>query len=207
MGRESAGRDRSLSPVDLHRLELTCRPDGPMTMLESRHVSNTRLQLQQTIEQAEGYLELGMTEHALRALQHRGALVHGSGRACYLLGEALRELGRYEEALFPLERSADLLPDDIHAWLALGWCYKRTGQLSRAIHALEKAVRVDPGEAILHYNLACYWSLARNRTRALRYLAHALDLDANYRDMVQDEPDFDPLRDDPKFKQLTGVEV
>jgi tetratricopeptide (TPR) repeat protein len=170
-------------------------------------VSINRLLLEQTVEQAEGYLELGMTEHALRTLQRRGALVHGSGRACYLLGETLRELGRYEEALFPLERSADLLPDDIHAWLALGWCYKRTGQLSRAIGSLERAVRIDPGEPVLHYNLACYWSLARNRTLALRYLSQALDLDCNYRDLVQDEPDFNPLRDDPVFKVLTGVEV
>lgn len=176
-------------------------------MPDSTSVSNHRLQLDQAIQEAEGYLELGMTDHALETLQHRGALVHGSGRACYLLGEALRELGRYEEALFPLERSADLLPDDIHAWLALGWCYKRTGQLSRAIGALEKAVQVDGGEPVLHYNLACYWSLARNRTLALRYLAKALDLDSNYRDMVQDEPDFDPLRNDPQFKHLVGVEV
>ncbi len=174
---------------------------------EPNDVSSNRRILQQTIQEAEGYLELGMNDHALHALQHRGAIVHGSGRACYLLGETLREMGRYEEALFPLERSADLVPDDIHAWLALGWCYKRTGQLSRAIGALERAVHVDPGEPVLQYNLACYWSLARNRELALRHLAKALDLDCNYRDLVQDEPDFDALRDDPQFQQLTGAEA
>ena len=137
-------------------------------------MSRNRLLLERTIEEAEGYLELGMVEHALRALQRRGKLVHGNGRACYLLGETLRELECFHEALFPLERSANLMPDDIHVWLALGWCYKRTGHLAKAIVALERAVKIDPGEAILHYNLACYWSLARNRTKSLRYLAHAL---------------------------------
>src|SRR6185312_12064444 len=127
-----------------------------------------------------------------------------NGRACYLLGEAFRELTRYEEALLPLERSADLVPDDIHVWLALGWCYKRTGQLSKAIEALEHAVKVDPAEAIIHYNLACYWSLARNRVLALRYLSHALDMDANFRDLVRDEPDFNALRQDPEFKVMVG---
>jgi hypothetical protein len=68
-------------------------------------------------------------------------------------------------------------------------------------------VRVDASEAVLHYNLACYWSLARNRTLALRYLARALEIDSNYRDMIADEPDFNPLRHDPEFKQLTGVIV
>ena len=148
-----------------------------------------------------------MIEHALRSLQHRGALVHGNGRACYMLGETLRELARYEEALLPLERSADLVPDDIHVLLALGWCYKRTGQLAKAIDALERAVKVDPGEAVLHYNLACYWSLARNRTLALKYLSQAMEIDSNIRDLVPDEADFNPLRHDPDFRQLTGVGV
>ena len=65
-------------------------------------MSRNRILLRRTIEEAEGYIELGMNEHALRSLQRRGALVHGNGRACYLMGETLRELSRYEEALLPL---------------------------------------------------------------------------------------------------------
>jgi tetratricopeptide (TPR) repeat protein len=168
-------------------------------------VTRNRLLLTRAIEEAEGYAELGMPEHALRALQKRGSLVHGNGRACYLLGETLRDLSRYEEALLPLERSADLLPDDIHVLLALGWCYKRTGQLGKAIESLEKAVRIDSSEAVLHYNLACYWSLARNRTLALRYLTRALEIDTNFRDMIGEESDFNPLRHDPEFIQLTSA--
>src|SRR5205823_12715101 len=93
--------------------------DSPLCSLQYSHkdwvrdVSRNRVLLTRAMEEAEGYAELGMLEHALRALQRRGALVHGNGRACFLLGEALRELSRYEEALLPLERSADLMPDDI----------------------------------------------------------------------------------------------
>jgi tetratricopeptide (TPR) repeat protein len=163
--------------------------------------------IQRTICEAEGYLELGMMEHALGALQRRGKLVHGSGRACYLMGESLRELERYREAIVPLRRCAELMPDDIHVALALAWCYKRLGKLDQAIDQLERAVRVDPGEAILHYNLACYWSLARNRMLALSYLARALEIDGNFRDLVPDEPDFGPLRHDPTFKLVVGEEV
>lgn len=170
-------------------------------------VTRNRILLTRAIEEAEGYTELGMLEHALRALQRRGSLVHGNPRACYLLGEALRDLDRYEEALLPLERSADLMPDDIHVWLALGWCYKRTGQLAKAIESLERAVKIDASEAVLHYNLACYLSLVRNRTMALRHLSRALEIDTNYRDMIPDEPDFDSLRHDPEFVALTSVIV
>jgi Flp pilus assembly protein TadD len=164
-----------------------------------------RIQLQRACLEAEGYLELGMAETALKTLQRRGHLVHGDARGCYLLGETLRELRRYREAIFPLRRSLELIPDDVHVAMALGWCYKRIGQLDDAITALEHAVTVEPGEAILHYNLACYCSLAKNRREALQHLAHALDIDGNFRELVTDEPDFDPIRSDPLFQSLTAA--
>jgi tetratricopeptide (TPR) repeat protein len=166
---------------------------------------NMRVQLQRICLEAEGYLELSMPEHALRTLQRRGQLVHGDARGCYLLGEALRELQRYREAVYPLRRSLDLIPDDTRVCLALGWCYKRTGRLDDAIAVLDQAVRIEPGDALLHYNLACYWSLAHNRRRALQHLANALDIDGNFRAMVSDEPDFDPIRNDPLFQSLTAA--
>lgn len=146
-----------------------------------------------------------MPAHSLQALQKHGKMVHGNARGCYLLGESLRELRRYREAIFPLRRSLELIPDDIHVCMALGWCYKRIGQVDRAIVALEHALDVEPGEAILHYNLACYWSLACDRRRALRYLAEALEIDGNFRELVHGEPDFDPLRGDPLFRSLTSA--
>ncbi len=170
----------------------------PMSTQQRERVRRVR-------REAEGYLELGMPEYALRSLQRRGRLVHSDSRGCYLLGECLRELRRYNEAIFPLRRSLQLIPDDIHAWMALAWCYKRVGQLDRAIGSLERAVEIEPGEAVLHYNLACYWSLAHNPHQALRYLTNALDIDGNFRDFVSDEPDFDPMRADPQFQSLTGM--
>ncbi|HMO86448.1 MAG TPA: tetratricopeptide repeat protein [Lacipirellulaceae bacterium] len=167
--------------------------------------TKVRLQLQRICIEAEGYLELGMPEHAIRALQRRGQLVHGDARGCYLLGEALRETRRFNEAVYPLRRSLELIPDDTHVCLALGWCYKRTGRLEDAIDVLEHAVHLDPGEAILHYNLACYCSLARHRRQALQHLAYALEIDGNFRDLVADEADFDPIRHDPLFQSLTGT--
>ena len=163
--------------------------------------------LNRAIRQAEGYLELGLPDQAIDALQQRRALVDQSGRASYLLGESLRETEQYADAIEPLERAAELMPDDIHVRLALAWSYKRTSRIDAAIAALDQALRNDPLEAILHYNLACYWSLLRDRRRALRCLTRALDLDGNFLDQVPYEPDFDAIRDDPEFQMLTSVIV
>lgn len=152
--------------------------------------------------EAEGYLELGMHGHALRVLQRRGKLVHADPWACFLMGESLRELSRCREALYPLRRSAVLEPSRSETWLAIGWCYKRTGQIQEAIVALERAIALSPGEAILHYNLACYYSLANRRLAAIRRLRRAIDLDANFSQLVPHESDFDCMRSDPSFRML-----
>ena len=120
----------------------------------------------------------------------------------FLWGEALKALDRFEEALVPLRHAAQSTPDDIRVWLALGWCYKRTGQLNSAIESLETALVAEPDEALLHYNLACYWSLAGNREQSLRYLSQSLSIEPGYRHLIDAEADFDSMRNDPEFKAI-----
>ena len=167
---------------------------------------NKRIRRSQLIRHAEGYLELGLPEHTLDSLD-RLHPEEVDAHAFYLRGEALRTLGRFPEAIQVLEKAAREDSENIHLWLALGWCYKRNGQLELAIYALEQALQADPSEAIIHYNLACYWSLAHNKASALEYLSQAFELDSGYRDLVATEPDFDNLRNDSDFQSLVSVIV
>jgi len=132
--------------------------------------AHDRIRRQQFVLQAEGYLELGMPLHALDALARFGPSETLSDHALYLKGEALRALGRFREAIGPLARAAQGDPGNIHVWLALGWCYKRSGRIDLAIESLEQALVAEPGDALINYNLACYWSVANNKRQALAYL-------------------------------------
>jgi Flp pilus assembly protein TadD len=76
-----------------------------------------------------------------------------------------------------------------------------------AIQTIQSALEVEPTEAVLHYNLACYLSLAGEKHRAIRALARALKIDPHYRELVEKEPDFDPIRNDPDFLALTNLVV
>jgi tetratricopeptide (TPR) repeat protein len=100
--------------------------------------------------------------------------------------------------------AAALRPTDTRVALALGWCYKRTNRLAQAIDSLERALHANPEEALLHYNLACYWSLAGNTAKALDALSTALEHDSDLRALIAEESDFHQLRGNPAFERLLG---
>ncbi len=175
------------------------------------------------MREAEGYLDLltavgdhwplevalrdRTAQRALDALDRIASKNYRRADVALLRGQALRLMDRFQEALEPLRIAAELEPGNLHVSLALGWCYKRVGRLDLAIQALETSLEKNADEAVLHYNLACYWSLAANVRKALAYLDHSFDLEPHFRDLVMDEPDFDPIRHYPEFLALTSVIV
>jgi len=178
---------------------------------------------QQMLREAEGYLDLAMAcadelplsepvrnrlaQRALAALSQVERSRSNKAHCSYLQGQALRVMERFPEAIEYFESAAEVDSENVHIWLALGWCHKRTGKLDMAIQSLEEALAFEPGEAIIYYNLACYWSLANNAKLALEYLSRALSIDPDYRDLIGGEHDFDPIRADPRFQELTSVIV
>jgi tetratricopeptide (TPR) repeat protein len=161
-------------------------------------------QIRKKLDEAEGYLMLDLAPRALEILESQQDWLSMQFEASLLKGEALSSLNRYRDALRPLEVAAALRPGDLRVALALGWCFKRTNRLAQAIDSLERALREHPDEALLHYNLACYWSLAANGPKALDELSTALDLEPDLRNLIKGESDFDALRGNPQFERLVS---
>jgi tetratricopeptide (TPR) repeat protein len=164
-------------------------------------ISDDRIRRQ--LDEAEGYLLLDLPRRALQILESRTDWSSMQFEASLLKGEALLAVKQYREALKSLELAAGFRPGDPRVALALGWCYKRTNRLAQAIDSLARALRDHPQEALLHYNLACYWSLAGNACNALRELSTALELNSELRSLIAREADFDRLRGNPEFDRLT----
>jgi tetratricopeptide (TPR) repeat protein len=81
------------------------------------------------LNQASGYLELGMPQQALDALERLGPLGPFDAEVEYLRGHALRLQHRYREAARKFRLAAEKLPpqDDDAAWLALSVIYNKIG--------------------------------------------------------------------------------
>lgn len=166
---------------------------------------NYRNPLGRLLDEAEGYLMLEMPARALEILDRRVDWGSMQFEAYLLKGQSLRSLNQFREALWWLEQAATLRPTDPGVAMALGWCYKRTNRLAQAIDAIERSRRSFPNDPFLRYNLACYWSLAGNPTKALEELAKAIELEPEIRKLVQKEADFASLRHNPIFEQVLGT--
>jgi tetratricopeptide (TPR) repeat protein len=120
----------------------------------------------------------------------------------YLRVRALVRLGDYPQALPDLAELAKLHPDESWVPLTDAFCRKRTGDLRGAADVLRRLLQRDHKNATAHFNLACYLALAGDQDGAIDALSLACGLDAEHRLFARDEPDFDSLRTDERFRAL-----
>ncbi|PYJ56163.1 MAG: hypothetical protein DME24_23050 [Verrucomicrobia bacterium] len=93
-------------------------------------------------------------------------------------------------------------PGYIDALQILGDNYTRRGRFEDGLKVDEQLVRLRPGDALVHYNLACSCSLTEQFESAAVALNRALDL--GYRDFkwLSKDPDLAKLRKHPLYKKI-----
>jgi tetratricopeptide (TPR) repeat protein len=62
----------------------------------------------------------------------------------------------------------------------------------------------DPPFPLLFYNVACCESLAGQHDEAIEHLRRAIERSEEVRPFIMHDADLDPLREDPRFKELIG---
>lgn len=126
-----------------------------------------------------------------------------------LLSQSLRMLGRDEEArkagqegIHRAERSLMLNPRDGRA-LSLGsGALFHDGQTARALEWSQRSLELYPDDMSALVNAACLRAKTRQKEEALELLERAFARGWGKRDWVEHDPDYDILRDDPRFKKL-----
>ena len=77
--------------------------------------------------------------------------------------------------------------------------YWSTGDWDRAIEVLQRQHEEHPENAGVLYNLACAESRSGRRGEALGHLEAAVALEPRFGENATTDPDFDAIRDDPRF--------
>ncbi len=93
-------------------------------------------------------------------------------------------------------------PSYIDALQILGDNYTRRGRFEEGLKVDEQLVRLRPADALVHYNLACSYSLTEQFEAAAASLNCALDF--GYRDFkwLSRDPDLAKLRKHPLYKKI-----
>ncbi len=110
---------------------------------------NTQMQylrLTRRLSEADGYIDLGMGQHALNRLEGIDAAGPFTPAVAMLRGKALWLQKRFDEAAQELRTAAAGLnfPHAQQAWLAISLYHRQQGDVDDAIDALSKARGAKP---------------------------------------------------------------
>jgi adenylate cyclase len=108
-----------------------------------------------------------------------------------------------ERAVAAIRQRLELSPDDLRA-LSLGsGLYIDTGFVDEGIGLAERALQLAPDDISVLYNTACGFARAGLKERALDNLERRLQKAGTiYREWVEQDSDFEGLRDDPRFQAM-----
>jgi hypothetical protein len=88
-------------------------------------------------------------------------------------------------------------------WAPLNRLYQE-GKYAEAADRGRELVEAHPEYVGPLYNLACCESLAGRTTDAIEHLRLAIERSPRSRSLATEDSDFDPIRDEPAFKELVG---
>jgi tetratricopeptide (TPR) repeat protein len=93
-------------------------------------------------------------------------------------------------------------PAYVDALQVLGDDYTRRGRFPDGLKIDESLARLRPNDALVHYNLACSYSLTNRLDLAALSIERAIAL--GYRDFkwLAEDPDLENLRQDPAYKKI-----
>jgi non-specific serine/threonine protein kinase len=151
------------------------------------------------------------TPEAAQHFREAATIVPEAYDAWYLLGMCYRRMGEMSrlrdanfECIEAVKRWVRAHPDDTRAWTMGAAVLADMGEPERAAAWVERALAIDPDESIIRYNAACVYVALGRHDEAIACLEVAIRAGRIAADWMRNDPDLDPLRDDPRFAALVG---
>jgi adenylate cyclase len=151
----------------------------------------------------------GNLEKSLRLFRQAQRVRPDDHQPLYLEALVLTQLGRHDEARKAYQRALefttkylDLHPDDARSYVLGAGALARLGESERASKWAERAMSLAPDDDAILYNAACALAVVGEEERALDALERAIGAGLAGGDWVSHDPDWDRLRDHPRFQSL-----
>ena len=151
----------------------------------------------------------GNFDEAIRCFRRASEVQPEDYQSVTLLTSFLRGLGRDDEAreaaqrgIEVVERHLRLNPHDARAYYLGGGCHAVLGDQDRALEWARRALEISPRDGGVLYNVACTFLHAGMIEEALDLLERAAAGGWGNRAWLEQDPDMDPIRDHPRFRNL-----
>jgi TolB-like protein/Tfp pilus assembly protein PilF len=118
------------------------------------------------------------------------------------LGWAYEEAGRFKEAIAEAERAVALDQGNLVYLSSLGHAYASAGMKKEAWEVLAQLDEASTSRHVSAYHTAVIHAALGDTTTALDWLARAYDEQSPWIGYLAVDPRFDPLRSQPRFKEI-----
>jgi TolB-like protein/Flp pilus assembly protein TadD len=108
----------------------------------------------------------------------------------------------YRRALPVIEKHVRLNPDDARTLTMGAVALSRLGEHEAGLKWAGRALAIDPSDGGICYNVACVYAVEGEIDKAIDCLEDAARAGFAHRDWIENDPDLDSVRNDPRFRAL-----
>lgn len=138
---------------------------------------------------AQGYLELGMFDHARKEIDLLADDAKGGPEALEILALSLMGQSRWVEALDLASALCELRPKEPGGHIHKAYCLHELGRTEEALRVLLDGPEVLKRKSVFFYNAGCYYAKLGRVDEAVAMLEKSFELDEGLRRSAKRDPD------------------
>ena len=129
-----------------------------------------------------------------------------AGNSYQSLRDKEREMIWCREGARRAEAHLALNPHDTRVLQLGAACYEQLGEFDKGEEWIKKALKIAPDDVAVLHNAGCFYAAAGHVDRALDIFERRFELGDAYMDWIENDADFDSIRDHPRFRKMIGRE-
>ena len=158
---------------------------------------------------ARSCFKAGDLKKALRLFEKAQSVRPEDYQSAALIAAVLRQLGRSDEAqradqlaIESINKHLEFNADEARAFNLGAIVLARLGEVERAKQWNERAMSLAPDDDAILYNASCVFAVLGEEEQALAGLQRAIEAGLAGGDWISHDPDWERLRDHPRFQAL-----
>ena len=116
-------------------------------------------------------------------------------------GNKSLQLGNFDAAVKNYEMALRHNPKSQESFINLSTTYLKAKDYDKALSTLQSLEKINPSHPLLHYNLACYYSLTEHTRDSLDSLKKAVQSGYKNFQEIKTDPDLENLRRDAAYRE------